>query len=65
MLLAFQGISRPVSLVDSADVAACLPAVLRGWRFPEFPFSPPPPAARPSDENQGFVMPSCPIVDYY
>ncbi len=35
MLLAFQGISRPVSLIDSADLVACLPAVLRGWRFAE------------------------------
>ncbi len=39
MLLAFEGISRPIALIGSEDLVECFSAVLRGWRFPEFPSS--------------------------
>lgn len=40
MLLAFEGISRPVELIDSDELVACFSAVLRGWRFAEVASSP-------------------------
>ncbi len=43
MLLAFEGISRPVALIDSDDLAECFAAVLRGWRFSEYASTPAPP----------------------
>ena len=35
MLVAFEGISRPISVIGADDVVACFPSVLRGWRFAE------------------------------
>lgn len=35
MLIAFDGIARPVALEGCEDLHACLAAVLRGWRFEE------------------------------
>ena len=35
MLLAFDGLSGPVALIDSDELAGCMAAVLRGWRFRE------------------------------
>ena len=36
-LLAFQGIERPVALVDCRELADAIAAVLRGWRIREIP----------------------------
>ncbi len=35
MLLAFEGLSRPVALVGCDDLIEPIAAVLRGWRFAE------------------------------
>jgi hypothetical protein len=35
MLIAFDGISRPIALVGCAHLGTCLAAVLPGWRFEE------------------------------
>ena len=35
MLIMFDGISRPIALIDCAHLRACLAAVLPGWRFEE------------------------------
>ena len=43
MLLAFEGISKPVALIGSDDLVECFSAVLRGWRFTECASPPAPP----------------------
>ncbi len=40
MLLAFDGVSRPVELIGAENLVECLSGVLRGWRFPELRCAP-------------------------
>lgn len=43
MLLAFEGIVKPVALIGGDDLVECFSAVLRGWRFTECASPPAPP----------------------
>ena len=68
MLLAFEGISRPVALIDSDDLVECFSAVLRGWRFPELASSsasPPIITIRKTSKGYGVESPWRPSPSYY
>ena len=54
MLLAFEGVSRPVSLIDCDESSRDIAAVLRGWKIQETPDSPETPVIAIQKTESGY-----------